>query len=210
MTARDLILIYVMVGVAAGTLVCRRGAAPRRAWSVLGSALLWPLWAPFTLLGPSKRQRHEEPEPEGAACHPSLEPIDRALRGAVSAVAGTVHAPLFSPEAASRFREIAARAAERLAELEAALAAERAAPELEGAVAVTNARRETICHLRELRAAAERELVDLAVALETLHYRLLSARFEEAERGDTGALVADARAQLEALAEAATRSMPRH
>ncbi len=210
MSLRDLLLVYGLVGVACAIAVVLR--APGSRASVAASAAmtipLWPVWAPFAL-GAARRP---PPSEESAV----VQRIERALAEAVSAVAGSPIADVFSPKTAARITSEVARVAARQAELTAlagkggfdvAAARERlrdlesrGAPER--VVATARVQLESVLRLGELRAADARALEELAELLEALRTQLVLARYAGSSAEGAGALVGEVWARLEGLGAA--------
>ena len=218
MSLRDLLLLYGMIGVACaiGVLLRAKGSRMSVAASAAMTIPLWPVWAPFALAVPGR------PAARGRSA--AVTRIDRALAGAVDAVAGSQIADVFSPKIAARIAEevthVAARqdeltalaskngfdvaaAKERLRELEARSAPERV-------VATARVQLESLVRLEELRAADARALDELAELLEALRTQLVLARYAGSTAEGVGALVSEVWARLEGLGAAfepnATRS----
>ncbi len=217
MSLRDLLLLYGIIGVACaiGVLLRATGSRASVAASAVMAIPLWPVWAPFALATPRRRQ--------AAVQSAAVARIDRALAEAVEAVAGSQIADVFSPKVAARIAEEvthvatrqgelaalsaktgfdAAAAKERLRELEA-----RGAPER--VVATARMQLESLVRLDELRAADARALDELAELLEALRTQLVLARYAGSTAEGVGALVSEVWARLEGLGAAFEPNVPR-
>ncbi|MBN2196010.1 MAG: hypothetical protein JW751_24545 [Polyangiaceae bacterium] len=206
MNIRDLVAIYLVVGLVCGLIAFRRGRRPRLGLA-LATGLVWPLVAPFTLADPRPQPRRPPADPRAdggsTAEHELVQRVVLALEGGLVAVANTPCASVFTPVAAAKFEQAVRRAAARLTELEAALVAAGgdAAAEL-GQYQGTTAKRRVVARLTELRRQTQQELEELAEVLEALRCRFLLARFEDLDHDEVATLIAEARAHLEALGEA--------
>lgn len=205
MSLRDVIVVYLLVGVACAVAVVRR--APARGARLVASAALtvplWPLWAPFALSGPRS----------SGASGAARARIERALGDAVSAVAGTELAPLFPRAGAARISAEVARLCARLDGMAAASEDSRetgrrveqlvaqGAPER--VVATARRRHETAERLEALAAHDRQTLDELAELLEALRAQLVLARYGGTLGGSSpegaGALVTEVWARLEAM-----------
>ena len=190
MSVRDLAALYLLVGLPLGVLAYRRGGR-FAVVSLVGTALLWPLWAPFSALAPvgGKAPR--------AARRPGADPVERALSSVEDAARGSA----LSPTLLGEVRAAASRLAERLADLEAALSESRARLAASAAdpgpgMEVQRCTVERLQQLRDERAAALDGLVSLLSALSA---SLLLSRFEATGGDDLDDLVAKLQAHLELL-----------
>lgn len=202
MSARDLLLVYLIVGAGCAALVYRRSRVPggRRLVSALVTIPLWPLWAPFVLGGGAARQG----DADGFSAR-----IDRALRDAAALGRGTPLATMLTPAAIARVNGEVARIAERIAELDAltrspayqadASAVRIAALERAGASARTldTARLEhaALLRLQQLRRRDARALEEIAALVEALRSQVLLAR--HAGASSTTGLAAEMWARIE-------------
>ncbi len=204
MSLRDVLVVYLLVGVACAIAVLRRGRGA--ALSALATVPLWPLWAPFAL-APSR------PVMRATAI---VSRIDKALAESVAAVADTPMREVFTKDAAARIGAEVARVAERLADLSALAersgfdreaSAQRLA-ELERtggegrALATARLHHESLQRLAELRAADARALDELADLLEALRTQLVLARYAGSSADGASAMVTEVWARLEGLGAA--------
>lgn len=217
MSLRDLLALYVVIGVACAIAVVRR--APTRSAAAFASALatipLWPLWAPFAL-APTRAPRPRDlvrmrPENDAVVAR-----VERGLTEAVAAVEGTPMAEVFPPRAAARIASEVGAVAARLADLTAL--AERSgfdrvtsAQQLEAlvasgatdrAVATARLQHESLERLEEMRAADARALEELAGLVEALRMQLVLARYAGNDADGASAIVSEVWARLEGLGAA--------
>jgi len=231
---RDLLALYVVIGIAIAIAVVRR--APSRSPAVFASAIatipLWPLWAPFALAPQRPRGPRDQVRmrPESDAI---VSRVERALSEAVAAVEGTPMADVFPAPAATRIASEVAAVAARLADLTVlaekngfdpvasarqleALAASGAS---DRALATARLQHESLERLDELRAADARALEELAGLVEALRMQLVLARYAGNDADGASAIVSEVWARLEGLGAAldpglsppdrpATRSAP--
>jgi hypothetical protein len=215
MSLRDLSVLYLVLGLCCAVAIYRSqpGAGARAVASAALAIPLWPLWAPIALT--AQRAPSQKPLEPGAAAD-VIGRVQRALREAVEAIAGTPLASLLPPEAAARIEsEVASRAA-RHAELVHLLAqepydaarAEARVKELEAASASPRAlatARLDLDNVRRLRALAsrdERALEELCTLAEALRTQVVLARFSESSAADIGGIVSEVRARVEGLGAA--------
>lgn len=212
MRLRDLIVLYVIAGVAAAIAIYKT-SGERGPWAVLKALAaipLWPLWAPVALT--SDRTRRAGAGGSSVA-HEAAAKIEIALREGVEACAGTSLEQLLPRDAASRIGAEVARAAARHEELSALLGkdgfdlaqAEHKLRELERSNAspralstarlhVENVRR--LVALRDRDAQVLGELADLVQALRT---QLVLARFAGSSVEGAGGIVSEVWARVEGL-----------
>jgi hypothetical protein len=183
MSLRDLLLLYVVIGVACAIAVLKNapGARARTALSAVMTIPLWPVWAPFAL-------SHARPRRAAASDHGAVTRIQKALAEAVEAVANTPMAEVFSRQVAARISAEVGHVAARLDELSALASrsgfdAEASAARLrelemrgapERAVATARMQHESLLRLQELRAGDARALEELADLMEALRTQLVS------------------------------------
>jgi hypothetical protein len=93
---RDLLVLYGVAGIACAVATVRKAPITnlRAIGSAVASMLLWPLWAPFALGGATRSYAPSQTSSSVVAR------IERALAGAVEAVAGTPMSEMFSPRVA--------------------------------------------------------------------------------------------------------------
>jgi hypothetical protein len=208
MSLPELVVVYLVVGVACAILVLRKGAvdAPRAA-SAAASVVLWPLWAPFALGKPAAREA-ADPRDHGA-----MSRIERALGEAIEAAAHTPMRQVFSRDVAARVLSEAATVATRIGELRAHVrragfdvaAAARRVQELqatgapERTIATARLQHESMARLDELLADDVQALDDLAELLEALRAQLLLARYAGSSAEGAEAIVGEVWARLEGL-----------
>lgn len=209
MSLGDLVILYLVVGLACAVAVYRASPEPRgRAVASAAVAVpLWPLWAPIALTA------RRASAPAVAAGEPTSRVL-AALREGVEACQGTPLETLLPRDAAARIAAEVSRARERVTELDALLASEGFDPaaaaarvaELEAQSAPPRALATARLHLdnvRRLAAIRERdrstlaELADLVAALRT---QLVLARYAGASSlaGASGT-VAEVWARVETL-----------
>jgi hypothetical protein len=211
MSLRDLSVLYLVAGLCCAVAVYR--STPGGSSKALASAViaipLWPLWAPIALTAP--RAKPPAHPPRGAILR-----VQRALREAVEACAGTPLASLLPPDAAARIESEVARRAARHAELEALLAqdtftlarAEARVRDLEGtaasprALATARLDLENVRRLRALRDRDVRALEELCALAEALRTQVVLARFSGSSAADIGGIVTEVWARVEGLGAA--------
>jgi exonuclease VII large subunit len=150
--------------------------------------LLWPLWAPFVIDG-ATRARPRAAVPDA---------LDQAIEAARAASREASMDAVFSEAMATRIAEDVARARDRIAALEAALADQGArAPELGAATSALRARNAE--RLARLLADQRRELAELAELLEALRSQLVLARFAGSSEADVSGIVREVWSRVEGL-----------
>ena len=185
MTLRDLVIAYLVVGLACAVFIYRRSPPPavRALASAAVAVPLWPLWAPFAL-------------ESGRAAHPLVAAVERAIAEAES----TAGVPR---DLVLRLRSELARVSERLLELDRLLgteafdlesAARRAA---ETGLASARAHHESVRRLGDQRARDATRLAELSDLIAALRARLVLSGSEGA-----GDLVDELWTHLDALDEA--------
>jgi hypothetical protein len=206
---KDLLVLYAIIGLGCAVAVLRRAptAGVRSVSSALATVLVWPLWAPFALGGPSRTPARRA---QGSA---SVTRIEQALAEAVAAVAGTPMSDVFSQKVSSRIAAEVARVAARLEELSAltsqvafdAHASARHLKDLETrgvrerTMATAKLQHDNLTRLQQLRAADAQALEELAELLEALRTQLLLARYSGSSADGAGAIVGEVWARLEGL-----------
>lgn len=206
MTLRDLLIVYLAIGIGCALWIYKR-APPPAARALVSAAVavpLWPLWAPFAL---DSRSR-------AGASHPLSLPVERALHAVEAARIGTSAAALLSPEVTARLRREVARIAERLGELDRLLASEgfdlessaRRLEALERAgdgsrLSSARVHHQSLKRLYEQRAADAAGLSELADLVLALRAQLLLERQGAASEG-VADLIRECWTRLEALDEA--------
>jgi hypothetical protein len=211
MSLRDLLVLYVVIGVACAIAVLRRGPGmgARAVSSAVATVFVWPLWAPFALGSP----RRTSSPAAAAGQSDAVQRIARALSEAVEAVAGTPMSDVFSQKVAARIEAEVLHVAGRMQELSALTARSgfdvdasaqhlkdlesRGAPER--TLATARLQHESLSRLQQLRAADGQALEELAELLEALRAQLLLARFSGASADGVGAIVSEVWARLEGL-----------
>jgi hypothetical protein len=208
MSLRELVVVYLIVGLACAALVIRRGAIDvSRVASAAATVALWPLWAPFALGKPAAR-RVDDPRDSGAIVR-----IERALREAVEAAADTPMGDVFSRPVAARILAEVGRVATRIGELRALAAtagfdvgaSARRVRDLEASgspersVATARLQHESLLRLDKLLADDVQALDDLADLLEALRAQLLLARYAGSSAEGAEAVVSEVWARLEGL-----------
>jgi len=201
---RELLVLYLAIGLGCGLTVLRRARPPRtQAWgSAVLALLLWPVWMPLALGEPSATARAPgEPAAGSAATAPgraataddvaqAVGRVEHALAGALQVVAGTCFAGLLTAEDARQILEELGRVGTRLAELDRHLElycfaetppADRV-PAAPGALAAppceaAELRVQSLGQLCELRTQGARALGELGDLAELLHTELVLARF---------------------------------
>jgi hypothetical protein len=202
---RELLVLYLAIGVGCGLTVLRRAAPPRpRPWGSAALALvLWPVWMPLAL-GEPGATAHTPVVPAARATaaaagraevandvERALGRVEQALAGALQVVAGTCFAGLLTARDARQILDQLGRVGVRLAELDRHLAlygAAAEAPLADGAPAPPGSRSAEPCdaaelrgqslgRLRELRAQGACALGELGDLAELLHTELVLARF---------------------------------
>jgi hypothetical protein len=208
MSLKELVVVYLIVGLACAVLVMRKGAADAsRVASAAATVVLWPLWAPFAL-GKPPATRSADPRDTGAIAR-----IDRALGEAVDAAADTPMRDVFSRSVAARILAEVARVATRIGELRAL--AERAGFDVgasarrikdleargspERTVATARLQHDSLLRLDKLLADDVQALDDLADLLEALRAQLLLARYAGSSAEGAEAMVSEVWARLEGL-----------
>lgn len=209
MSLRDLLALYVVIGVACAIAVLRRGPATgaRAVTSAVATVFVWPLWAPFAL-GSARR-----PSAPASGQPDAVQRIARALAEAVDAVARTPMSDVFSQKVAARIEAEVVRVAERMQELSTLMARSgfdahvsaqhlrdlesRGAPER--TLATARLQHDSLSRLQQLRAADAQALEELAELLDALRAQLLLARFSGASADGVGAIVSEVWARLEGL-----------
>lgn len=187
MSARDLAVLYVLAGVPLGVMAYRRADSARLA-SAIGTAVLWPLWAPFSVLASA--------EPARGAAAADVPPSPRLERG-LATLGAAARDGLVNATLPADVRAVADHLRARIGAIDAELAATREAPSAPAIRARTEAR------LAELRAETAASEEALLARLDALAARLVLARFEAPSPGDVDALAAELEAELEALGEGA-------
>lgn len=215
MTMSDLLILYLVAGLAcAVAVVRRRGALTREALLSAGiTLLLWPLWAPFVLLKaapPPRRGAEHEPEAPRER-HPAEERIEKALQGALEATEQAGLEQLLSARDAEQIQAVATAVADRLAALALQLSRyseggsdegrpSAAPPEHQvstGAIAAARRRARCLDRLRRLRDRDLGALDELAELCEALRAELMLAQYGAAE--DLAELKHELWARLEGL-----------
>jgi hypothetical protein len=190
MSLRDLSALYLLVGLPLGVLAYRRGGR-FPVVSLLGTMLLWPLWAPFSVLAAAPVKA---PGAEKRACSAAVE---RAIAEVEEAARGSA----LSPALIGEVRAAATRLDHRRADLETAITESRArlaaAARDQGPGA--EVQRRALPRLVELRDEAAAALDGLLGLISALSASLLLSRFEAPGGDDLEALVAALHAHLELL-----------
>jgi hypothetical protein len=191
MSTRDLAALYLLVGLPLGLVAYRRGGRFAVA-SMVATVLLWPLWAPFSVLAPGAAKA-----PPGEA-PPPADRVERALADVEDAARGSSLPPALLGEV----RAAAARLSLRIADLEAALSTSRARFAAEAAAPgpAAEAQRHAVERLERLHDERTTALDGLLGLLSALSASLLLSRFEAPGGGDElDDLVARLQAHLELL-----------
>jgi hypothetical protein len=191
MNGRDLAALYLLAGLPLGLVAYRRADRFALA-SMVATVLLWPLWAPFSVLAPGVGKTPR------AAGRPATDRVERALSAVEDAARGSALPPALLGEV----RAAAVRLGERLAELEAALSASRAllAAEAGDPGPGPSAQRRAVERLEQLRDERTAALDGLLGLLAALSASLTLSRFEAPGGGDElDDLVARLQAHLELL-----------
>ncbi len=198
---RELLALYLLVGLACAVAVYRRAPAsgPRALMSAAAAVPLWPLWAPFALAGRDRPPLlHAPPPPElrpGDIGTRLYQRIERALCAAREAILHSAIDAVFTAADASKILTEVARAAARLNELDELIARHgfdadytaRHASQLEGAgapsrsVATARLHAASVARLLSRREADLRALGELAELAELLRAQLVLARFDSPE-----------------------------
>jgi len=200
MSIRDLGVLYLLIGLPLGVLAYRRGA-PGALGALVGTVLLWPLWAPFSVLAKAA--------PEGSAGRRSGAPATARAPGtnrleeALAAVHEAAGNGALPPAFLDKVRAAAARLSGRVEELDAALLASRERLSLAAGAPGPGAevQRRTAARLERLRDESVTALTGLEGLLSALAASLLLARFEAPSADDLDDLVAQLKAHLELLGE---------
>jgi hypothetical protein len=204
-TLRDLLVVYLAIGVACAIWIYRKSPPPaaRALASAAVAVPLWPLWAPFAL----------ERSVDATPLHPLAERVERALEDAERAALGSSASALLSPAVVTRLRRELRRIGARLSELDGLLtldgfdldASERRLGELAGdRQASARAHHESLRRLHQQRAADVSGLGELADLVLALRAELLLERQGAASEG-VADLVREVSARLEALTDPASR-----
>ncbi len=208
MTLRELVVVYLIVGLACAALVMQRGARDAsRVASAAATVVLWPLWAPFALGKPAILY------PQSARDTGAIARIERALTEAVRAAEGTPMRGVFSRAAATSILSEVGRVATRISELRGL--AERAGFDVaasarrlrdleargspERTVATARLQHESLLRLDKLLADDLQAMDDLADLLEALRAQLLLARYAGSSAEGAEAMVSEVWARLEGL-----------
>jgi hypothetical protein len=182
------VAVYLAIGAWFGASAWRARERAGRASSVALATLLWPLWAPFVIDG-ATRARPRAAVPDA---------LDQAIEAARAASREASMDAVFSEAMATRIAEDVARARDRIAALEAALADQGArAPELGAATSALRARNAE--RLARLLADQRRELAELAELLEALRSQLVLARFAGSSEADVSGIVREVWSRVEGL-----------
>jgi len=166
---------------------------------------LWPLWAPFAM---SKW----ESSFRGPAAEPARR-IERALRRAIAAIAGTPFEPLWPRAARASLMDELRRVAERLEELERCIAVHEVRPDRtdmrihelaadrasETSLAAVRLRQQAECQLVKLRERNLRALQELADLVELLAAQALVARYAGSSTESLEELVTEVSSRFEAM-----------
>lgn len=216
MSLRDIIVLYLVAGLACAVAVYRTSTEPR-ARAAASAALavpLWPLWAPIALT--TSQRSGMAAAPLHAATSDAAAQVKRALREGLEACAGTPYESLLSRDAASRIEAEVTRAAARHAELDALLrregfdadaAASRVA-ELERsgatlrAIATARLHLDNVRRLHLMRDRDARALDELADLVQALRTQLVLARFAGSSIEGVGGIVSEVWARVEGLGAA--------
>jgi hypothetical protein len=190
MSARDLATLYLLVGLPLGVMAYRRGGRFAFA-SLVATTLLWPLWAPFSVLAPAAAKA---PRSTGRT---SQDRVERAL----SAVEDAARGSALSPALLDEVRAAAARLCQRIADLSDALSAARAqlAAEAGDPGPGLEAQRHAVERLERLRDERTAALDGLLSLLSALSASLTLSRFEAPGSDELDDLVARLQAHLELL-----------
>ena len=218
----DLVLLYAIVGVACAIAIYRaspsRGA---RAMIVAAATIpIWPLWAPIALTVQRPRPRRAANDARASARTPAAAAaarVAKAIDEGVSACAGSSLEPLLSREAGDRIAAEVARAAGRLAEIDATLARpeldrdaatarlaelelQRASPR---AIATAKLHLDNIDRLRAMRDRDARAIAELADLVQALTAQLALAKFAgSSSREGASGIVSEVWARVEGLGDA--------
>ncbi len=208
MSLRELVVVYLAVGAACAVLVLRKGAwGLSRAASAAATLILWPLWAPFALGKPAPAKAPDAREATAMAR------IERCLDEAVAAAEDTTMGDVFSRPIAGRILAGARRVEARIAELRAlarrsgfdAAASAQRLRELEArgaperAVATARLQHHSLERLDRLLQDDAQALDDLADLLDALRAQLLLARYVGASSEEAEAMMNEVWARLDGL-----------
>jgi hypothetical protein len=217
MSLGDLVVLYLVVGLACAVAVYRTSpaAGASRAASAALAVPLWPLWAPIALTS----GKRPSPPPAGASPGPATPVteaaarIEAALREGVEACVGTSLEALLPRDAAQRIAAEVRRAAGRYAEIGALLGREgfdlaaaeaklRALTDADASPRALSTARLHLDNVRRLVALRERDaraLDELADLVQALRAQLVLARFAGSQAEGAGGIVSDLWARVEGL-----------
>jgi hypothetical protein len=215
---RDLAALYLVAGVACAVAIWRTSSrrGPGAAFSALLAVVLWPLWAPIALTGPTRvRTRHASPgrAVAGSPVAATAARIEDSLREGVAACAGTSFEAMLSRDAADRIAAEVRRAAERHAELGEMLArdgldvgaAEARLEELQRvgasprAVSTARLHLDNVRRLVTLRERDAQALDELSDLVQALRAQLVLARYAGPQADGAFGMVSDLWARVEGL-----------
>lgn len=221
MNFQETVVFYVVIGLgvaAAFGLAERRTFRPTTLFSMLGAVLFWPLYLPLLLSGTQKTS--VEPSPAAAPrdeLSAAIEQIERELDAALGGLDGWAeHVLNRNSGRLGELRSALVAQAERIRELDALLASDRAAP-TDGAVTdpasvdvvagelderrrkSLQARRDNMQRLAEIRRRARSDMLDTFAWIRELVSMIHLAKFTGAPASRAEELVAQIAAAVESI-----------
>jgi len=221
MNFQETVVFYVVIGLgvaAAFGLTERRTFRPATLFSMLGAVLFWPLYLPLLLSGTQKATA--EPNPVGAPrdeLSNAIEQVERELDAALGGLDGWAeHVLNRNSGRLGELRSALVAQADRIRELDALLASDRAAaadggatdPTTIGAVAgelderrrkSLQARRDNMQRLAEIRRRARADMLDTFAWIRELVSMIHLAKFTGAPASRAEELVAQIAVAVESI-----------